>query len=156
MKLNLAFALLTAFIVGAHPLLASDGEEINRDTILKLTPNGEEIAVEPLIVGEVSLYRQPYEESQVRLEVIGPELHVIKHRYFIGGEIVEEINLDNYRPLIKKYLVNAPELHQKLGRSGFRHENIPSMIVYYNRFKSEEPLAMKYDLRTISTLLMEK
>lgn len=156
MKLNLAFALLTAFIVSAHPLLASDGEEIKRDTILKSMADGEEIAVEPLIIGEVGLYRRAYNESQVHLEVIGPELRVVKHRYFIGGDVIEEINFDNYRELIKKYLANAPELHRKLGRSGFRHENIPSMIVYYNRFKSEEPLAMKYDLRTTSTLLMEK
>ena len=156
MKLNLAFALLTAFIVSAHPLLASDGEEIKRDTLAKLTADGEKIVVEPLIIGAVSLYRQAYEESQVRLEVIGPELHVIRHRYFIGGDVIEEINFDNYRPLIKKYLANAPEILQKLGRSGFRYENIPSMIVYYNRFKSEEPLATKYDLRPTFALLMEK
>lgn len=156
MKLNLAFAMLTVFLVGANPLLASDGEEIRRDTIFKLMADGEKIAVEPLIIGEVSLYRQAYDESQVHLEVIGPELRMVKYRYFIGGDAIEEINLDNYRQLIKKYLANAPEIHQKLGRSGFRHENIPSMIVYYNRFKSEEPLAMKYDLRTTSTLLMEK
>lgn len=156
MKLNLAFALLTVFLVNAYPVLASDGEEIKRDTLSKRTVDGEKLVVEPLIIGEVSLYRQAYEESEVRLEVIGPELHVVKHRYFIGGDVIEEINFDNYRPLIKKYLAKAPEIHQKLGRSGFRHENIPSMIVYYNRFKSEEPLAMKYDLRTTSALLMEK
>lgn len=58
-------------------------------------------------------------------------------RYFLGTEDrLELITATNYKELIKKYLPNAVELHKRLGKKGFRFENVRYMISYYNKFKS--------------------
>ena len=60
--------------------------------------------------------------------------------FYIGtGKEVERINPGNYKRLIQKYLPNAPELHKRIGKRGFRFENLPSMVLYYNKHKTDNP-----------------
>ena len=60
-----------------------------------------------------------------------------QYRFFIRheNEIVEVTPL-NYKKLIVNCLPDAPELHKRLGKRGFRFENLPYMIAFYNKFKT--------------------
>ncbi|MEM6964715.1 MAG: hypothetical protein AAF573_08130, partial [Bacteroidota bacterium] len=48
------------------------------------------------------------------------------------------VHSGNYKKVIKKYLPNAPELHKRLGKVGFRFDNLLYMIEFYNKFRVEE------------------
>ena len=59
-------------------------------------------------------------------------------RYFLECEKeVKEVTANNYKEIVKKYLPNAPDLHERLGKKGFRFENIYYMVRFYNQFRSE-------------------
>ena len=55
------------------------------------------------------------------------------------GNEVERISPGNFRRLVRKYLPDATDLHKRIGKRGFRFENLPSMILYYNKHISENP-----------------
>ena len=62
--------------------------------------------------------------------------------FYIGtgtGNEVERISSGNFRRLVRKYLPDATDLHKRIGKRGFRFENLPSMILYYNKHISENP-----------------
>lgn len=62
---------------------------------------------------------------------------VTVRRYYLGNSReVEEITQENYKAMIKKYLPNAPELHKRLGKFGFRFENVRYMVQFYNKFRA--------------------
>ena len=83
----------------------------------------------PEIEGVVNLYRKI---SSVREPGSAEETRT--YHYWIDAEQSTEVNRFNYKPLVKKYLPKAKGLHKKLGKPGFQYENLPSMILYYNRF----------------------
>ena len=59
-------------------------------------------------------------------------------RYFLECEKeVKEVTVKNYKEIVKKYLPNAPDLHERLGKKGFRFENIYYMVRFYNQFRSD-------------------
>lgn len=102
----------------------------------KIAFEGKQIEVEHLVKGSLDLYiSHNYEKRWVT----GPRAKKTKQelvvRYFLKiGNKIEKLTPLNYKKLIKRHLVNATLLHQELGKKGFRFENIPSMIDYYNRF----------------------
>jgi len=60
---------------------------------------------------------------------------VIKE-YYIGMKQEEEVELiiaANFKKLAKKYFVDTPELAKRIGKRGFRYENLPFMILYHNK-----------------------
>ena len=83
--------------------------------------------------GPVKLYYEPadiivFEDKSTTITTLEVDL------FYIGtNNEVEQINSGNYKRMVKKYLPNAQELHQRLGKRGFRFENLPSMILYYNK-----------------------
>lgn len=86
-----------------------------------------------VVEGAVKLFYEPtdilvFEDRSTTITTIDVDL------FYIGtSNEVEQINSGNYKRLVKKYLPNAPDLHQRLGKRGFRFENLPSMILYYNK-----------------------
>lgn len=127
------------------------------DFILKVIIDGNEIVLKKVIEGEAALYRQAYQDEDLfeTLGILSP-VYETKYCYFIGNdEGIEAIYSGNYKELIPQYLKNAPELYSRLGRNGFRFENLPSMIIYYNRFKAEQPTEQSYDPRKAGLPLME-
>lgn len=90
-----------------------------------------------IVEGAVNLFYEPTDVIQYKIKdqegfvaVNTVEVDI----YYIGiGKEVEQINPGNYKRFIRKYLPNASELYQRLGKRGFRFENIPSMILYYNK-----------------------
>ncbi|MCB9050515.1 MAG: hypothetical protein H6556_13895 [Lewinellaceae bacterium] len=127
------------------------------DSISKVAIDGNEIVLEKVIEGEVALYRQAYQDEDLfeTLGILSPAYET-KYHYFIGNsEGIEAIDGGNYKELIPQYLKNALELHSRLGRSGFRFKNLPSMILYYNRFKADHPTKQPYGPREAGLTLIE-
>ena len=154
MKISILFlALLTAPRLFGTASADNEGKTIE-NAVLKSRVDGKMIVVQPIITGAVGLYRQAYEREEV--DVLGIPTVVTRFRYYLGKDQVEELSRDNYRELVRKYLADAPELHRKLGRIGFRYENVPSMIIYYNRYKTTQTMTMRFSLQTTSALLMEE
>jgi hypothetical protein len=125
--------LLTPLLLGISKLEANNGgvtlhfkgaiiqaEQLEKGAVDYYHSIGYETKVIPMGSGHF------FEREKVRIE-----------RYFLRtGDALEEITPYNYKEMIKKYLPNAPELHKRLGKFGFRFENVRYMIQYYNRFKS--------------------
>jgi len=66
--------------------------------------------------------------------------------FYIGiGTKVEHINTGNFKRLLEKYLPNAQGLHKRIRKKGFKFENLPSIILFYNKQKNGEssPLTKK-------------
>jgi hypothetical protein len=92
-----------------------------------------------LVAGEINLYVVYRTEVQM---IPVNDFHyrtgtVESSTFFIGvGEQLEELKPSNYKKIIRRHLANAPYLHKHLGKPGFRYENIPYMIEFYNRFRT--------------------
>lgn len=125
--------VLTILLLSPFSLAGSNGKEV------RLYVNGAIVKAMQLEKGKINYYY-----SRDREDVIvqaGPNnFHQEKltvERYFIGTEgALEEVTPTNYKMLIKKYLPHAPELHKRLGKHGFRFDNVRYMIQYYNKFKT--------------------
>ncbi len=113
---------------------------VHSDSTLLIKPmtthQGDVKWVELLVPGHIKLYREAVSaDNFVAVDnrtVITQDQ--IAYRYWIGTDRIEPIDRLNYRPLIKSYMPEAKTLHKRLGKYGFRFENLPSMIVYYNQF----------------------
>lgn len=117
-----------------------------------------EIAMHLEIDGAVKLYSVLKEEATLidaeaevvpttnKVNFINWVLHPNKDFYIGFGDNVEAITPGNFKKLVKKYFVNAPELTQRIGKRGFRYKNLPSMILYYNKVVNKEEALTKKDL----------
>lgn len=105
-----------------------------------LPVNQDSVAVKPIILGKVSLFTKKNTTKLVHKlnRKVGRVNEPKTNEYWIGKDLFEPITHTNYKSIIPKFLPEAKFLHKKLGQVGFRFENIPSMILYYNRFFSEE------------------
>lgn len=100
--------------------------------------DGRAIQAKLLEKGSVNFFESTHFENQL-VSVHPTSLQTEQvpiNRYFLGNDQgVEEVTSDNYKAMVKKYLPNAPELHKRLGKFGFRFENIRYMVQFYNKFK---------------------
>lgn len=149
-NLTLLFCLMLTLPLSG---LAGDKSTPKEDPVIEKEIDGEMVDVQPMITGEIGLYRRAFQRKNI--DHMGEVTEITWYRFYIGSDKIEEITPKNYRVLIKKHLKDAPELHRKLGRFGFRFVNVPSMIMYYNRFKSDKRMTMNYDLQTTTALLMD-
>jgi hypothetical protein len=124
---------LTMIIFGLNPSAASFND------LIPLYVDGTIIQAEHLEKGPVNLYRGITYETTFTASRNGLYAEREQNRverFFIGTEdALEEVTHYNYKMLIKKYLPNARELHKRLGRVGFRFENVRYMVQFYNKFK---------------------
>lgn len=154
MKLHTVFSLLSLLSLQTAAVFSQAGAS---DSISKVAIDGNEIVLEKVIDGEAALYRQAYQDEDLfeTLGILSPAYET-KYRYFIGNsEGIEAIDGGNYKKLIPQYLKDAPELYSRLGRKGFRFKNLPTMIIYYNRFKADQPTEQSYDPREAGLTLIE-
>ncbi len=122
---------------------------------LLVNAKGKKILVQPVVEGEVNLFRQSY-IGRVRSKAKnrGPNIRKkVLYRYFIGKHRVEPVSAFNYKPLVKKYLKDAVHLHQKLGKPGFRFENLAIMVNYYNHWHILEETPEKEDWEEVPLLI---
>ncbi len=104
----------------------------------KTTNDGRQVLVEPIVEGTMGLYREKVgEEFDDRGFQIPSNA---SFRYWIGSAVVTEVNSANYKSAVRMYMPEAKDLHKRLGKAGFRFENLPSMVIYYNRFFGKAPI----------------
>ena len=132
MKNTIIFLALCFFIVNAI--------KANNEPVVVMKTNGEKEEVAnmyPIVEGAVKLFYEPddivvFDDRDEQENTTIATLKV--NLFYIGtSKQVEQINSGNYKRLVKKYLPHAYDLHQRLGKRGFRFENLPSMLLYYNR-----------------------
>ena len=138
--MNLKYIAMKTFLSGFIFMLSLSALQAHsalNDRVMIRVDNGFVMA-DHKVKGPLNLYvhrflKQNFIETGFRTVAAG---RVKAERFFlgVGGEVVE-ITPTNYKKKIKKYLPNAPALHKRLGRSGFRFENLSSMIKFYNDFR---------------------
>lgn len=118
------------------PLTATKIIEQSYPVIKMKTLSGEEVCITKISGGELSLYKRMVSISEANLydpffPAIAPDSVV---QYYIGYDLVERIGVDNFEYVIRRTMSDAPLIIDNLGRDGFRYENLPSMVYYYNNF----------------------
>lgn len=106
-----------------------------------VTNNGPTVLVEPIIEGTISLYVQRLERPE--FYSFGASNRENTLQYWIGNNTFFSIDHLNYKKVIKHLLPEGKSLHRQLGKVGFRFENLPSMVLYYNNFYADEQLTFK-------------
>ncbi len=127
------------FIIGILLNLSPQNLLANDDFTTVLL-NGKEVQARLLENGLLQFYTIVfYEERAVETADNYYQIEKIPiNRFFLGkGLVVEEITTSNYKKLIEKYMPNAPDLHQRLGKLGFRYENVQQMVSFYNKFRAD-------------------
>lgn len=134
--------LLSGFIFMLS-ITALQAHAVWNDPVLIRVDNGF-VKAEHKVKGPLNLYvhsflKQDFIETGLRTVATGM---VKAERFFLGAEgDVVEITPANYKKKIKQYLPNAPALHKRLGRPGFRFENLSSMVKFYNDFRVSAQIA---------------
>ena len=133
--------LLLLFITGCIPSMQAQ-KSFQKDTVQAVV-GGQAVIAMKVLDGGIPLYECTIVEEQI--EASNPFAVAIEQvkvkRFFVGvQEGLVPITPKNYKKVIKQHLPEAPELHQKLGRRGFRYENIPQMIEFYNRFRWKDTM----------------
>ncbi len=131
---------ISIIIILLCSLLSNDSLSANNEPVVVLKKEGssKKIAVMyPAVEGPINLFYESTEVIEYK-RISGQGFVPVTIRnvdvYYIGvGREVEQVNAGNYKRLVKKYLPDATDLHQRLGKRGFRFENIPSMVLYYNK-----------------------
>lgn len=114
--------------------------EANNDLVM-IRVGGHLITAEHIVKGPLNLFVYAYfrpETIDTGLRVV-PAGTVEEKRFFLGvnGEVIE-ITSSNYKKMIKRHLPNAKHLHKRLGKVGFRFQNLSSMIQFYNDFRAKQ------------------
>ena len=74
---------------------------------------------------------------------------VIKE-YYIGTNSAGEVEMilpANFKKVAKKYFADTPELGKRIGKRGFRYENLPFMILYHNKLVDKGKTLTAADVR---------
>lgn len=124
-------------------LLLSTLVGANNDLVMIRVENNL-LKAEHVVKGPLNLYVYSYlkaETIETGLRTVAAGVSEAK-RFFLGveGKIVE-ISPSNFKKTIKQYLPNAKYLHKRLGKVGFRFENLASMIKFYNNFRVKQQYA---------------
>ena len=138
----LSFRILQWSVLGGLLLLSTFGRA-NNDLVMIRVEN-HLLKAEHVVKGPLNLYVYTYmkpETIDTGLRTVAAGVSEAK-RYFLGvdGKIVE-VSPSNFKRAVKQYLPNAKYLHKRLGKVGFRFENLASMIKFYNNFRVKQQYA---------------
>lgn len=76
-----------------------------------------------------------------------------RKEYYLGhGFEVEIIASGNFKKVAKRYFSGMPDLAKRIGKRGFRYENLPSMVLYHNKMKVKGKPLTKMDTKHWTTL----
>ena len=124
------------FVVAVLAMACPEPLLLANDDIVKINYKGSDFYAKHLVKGHMNLYvSNQYEKKKV----FGPQYRkqktVYVKRYFIKfRDRMEKLTPYNYKKVLRRCLPNAPDLHRRLGKPGFRYENVPSIIRYFNEF----------------------
>lgn len=129
-------ALSFVFLLSSMPQNAL----ANNDVVMIRIGNGY-VAADHIVKGPLNLFVYTYDRPETidtGLRVV-PAGTVTEQRFFLGvdGEVIE-ITSSNYKKMIKRHLPNAKHLHKRLGKVGFRFQNLSSMVQFYNNFRVKQ------------------
>lgn len=131
--LSLIMLLFVSFVFGnTNPIAVLKKEKNSKVPVLMIQE----------IDGVIQLYstvKEVYETVVVNEDHIRQVKTGIIKEYYIGNnstEVVEMIIPGNFKKVAKKYFSNTPELAKRIGKRGFRYENLPFMILYHNKLLS--------------------
>ncbi|MFK7980932.1 MAG: hypothetical protein AB8G86_13185 [Saprospiraceae bacterium] len=91
------------------------------------------------IGGAIQLYstvKEVYESVEINENDFREIKMAVIKEYYIGNNSAEEVELiipGNFKKVAKKYFADTPELAKRIGKRGFRYENLPFMILYHNK-----------------------
>lgn len=128
------FVLAVLAMACPEPLLFAN------DDLVKIHYKGTDLLAKQLVKGHLNLFvSNQYEKKKVFGPMYRKHKSVYVKRYFLqSGDKIEKVSPYNYKKVLKRFLPNAPELHRRLGKPGFRYENISSIVRYYNEFRIPE------------------
>ena len=108
--------------------------------ITKTIINGQEVNVSPVVEGIMNLYFRMIPISQANL--YNPYFPYNEPaevpQFFIGKAELIRIDEWNYERVIKQLMQDRPALIKKLGRQGFRFENLKQMVAFYNKEQTKK------------------
>ena len=95
---------------------------------------GERHTVELLSEGQQNLYIKKELVVETMYFTVNPIISEKEQStYFLGKEEVVKVTKKNYKRILKNYFQNAPEWRNRIGKMGFRYENIEWLVSSYNR-----------------------
>ncbi|MEM1122972.1 MAG: hypothetical protein AAGJ18_21185 [Bacteroidota bacterium] len=144
--------LLASSCQVSTPLIMTNLFEEQPESVIMPTVNGEEVKVKKVSGGTLGLYCKMVPVLARDRDIHDPFLTDEPDslaQFYLGYELVERVGEYNFERIIKKSMSDAPLILENLGKRGFRYENLPSMVYYYNNFygdgKSLEVLTARGD-----------
>ena len=135
-RLILALSLLVSCQTPTN-LLSSERQDL--PIITKTILNGQQVKVAPLVEGVISLYYRmiPISEANLYTPFFPDNEPAEVPQFFVGKEELMRIDEWNYESIIKQVMKDTPELTKRLGRQGFRFENLKQMVIFYNQERTK-------------------
>ena len=131
----------------------------NNPVILKKTKNSKELTLLLLeIDGPIQLFSKvtdTYEIVEVNENSFREISTGVIKEYYIGTdkeEVVEYVIPANFKKVAKEYFADTPELAKRIGKRGFRYENLPFMILYHNKLVGKGETLTVADVKQWSLL----
>jgi len=139
-KLGILLFLLTS-CQAPTKLLSLEKQDL--PFISKTIISGHQVQVSPLVEGTMNLYFRmiPISEANQYNPYFPYNEPTEVPQFFIGTTHLMRIDEWNYESVLKQLMTDRPILVKKLGRQGFRFENIRQMVYYYNQ-QEQEKLAL--------------
>jgi|GEM_PF-7127203 len=138
----LSFRFVQLSVFGVLLLLPSFGSANNDLVMIRVGNNL--LKAEHVVKGPLNLYVYTYMKAETidtGLRTVAAGVSEAK-RFFLGVDSkIVEISPSNFKRAIKQYLPNAKYLHKRLGKVGFRFENLASMVKFYNNFRTKQHYA---------------
>lgn len=103
--------------------------------ITKTIISGQQVNVSPVVEGIMSLYFRmiPISEANLYNPYFPDNEPAEVPQFFIGKEELMRIDEWNYETILKQVMQDKPVLIKRLGRQGFRFENLKQMVYFYNQ-----------------------
>lgn len=103
------------------------------------------------IDGDIKMYSMQTSETeivQINEAVIREVIIENQKEYYLGhGLEAEIVTVGNFKKVAKRYFSDTPDLVKRIGKRGFRYENLPSMVLYHNKLKSKGRPLTKMDIK---------
>ena len=109
----------------------------------------EKMAAYHVVKGQINLYAVIEYETVVDSEngnyFVTKEEPFLVYYLKVHDEMIH-VHPSNYKKVVRKYLPNAPYLHKRLGKVGFRFESLRYMVEFYNKHRTNKDIVKLQNL----------
>ena len=139
-------AILLLLVTSCQPpisILTSERKDL--PLLTKTIINGQQVKVSLVVEGVMNLYFRmiPISEANLYNPYFPYDEPAEVPQFFIGKNELMRIDEWNYENVIKQVMPDRPALIKKLGRQGFRFENLKQMVYYYNKEQTEKSILVQ-------------